>query len=94
MEKYLSGGEITVKEIKAALRKASLALEAIPVLCGSALKNRGIQPLLNSVIVERLVQRKKSSYAHQVNRTVFYVVILLGLAYYGSAFYGATHPPA
>jgi hypothetical protein len=50
--------------------------------------------LLNSVIVERLVQRKKSSYAHRVNRAVFYVVILLGLAYYGSAFYGATHPPA
>ena len=50
MEKYLAGEEISVKEIKAALRKASLSLDAIPVLCGSALRNRGVQPLLNAVI--------------------------------------------
>ncbi len=47
--------------------------------------------LLNSIVVERLVQRKKSGLAHRVNRTVFYVVILIGLSYYGAAFYGATH---
>ena len=50
MEKYLAGEEISVKEIKTILRNSSLTLEAIPVLCGSALRNRGIQPLLNAVI--------------------------------------------
>ena len=50
MEKYLDGEEISEGEIKAVLRKAVLAMEAVPVLCGSALKNRGIQPLLNAVI--------------------------------------------
>jgi elongation factor G len=50
MEKYLAGEEISVREIKAAIRKATLSLEATPVLCGSALKNKGIQPLLNAVI--------------------------------------------
>jgi elongation factor G len=50
MEKYLNGEEISEGEIKAVLRKAVLAMEAVPVLCGSALKNRGIQPLLHAVI--------------------------------------------
>ncbi|MFC1592206.1 elongation factor G, partial [Thermodesulfobacteriota bacterium] len=50
MEKYLAGKEITQKEIKSALRDAVLKHEAIPVLCGSALKNKGIQPLIDAVI--------------------------------------------
>jgi len=50
MEKYLSGEDIAVKEIKTVLRDAVLAKEAVPVLCGSALKNKGIQPLLDAVI--------------------------------------------
>jgi len=50
MEKYLAGEEIPEREIKSVLRKSALALEAVPVLCGSALKNKGIQPLLNAVI--------------------------------------------
>lgn len=52
-----------------------------------------IVALLNSVVAERLVRRKKSGFAHRVNRTVFYLVILISLAYYGAAFYGATHAP-
>jgi len=50
MEKYLAGEEISVREIKAALRAAVLTREIIPVMCGSALKNKGIQPILEAVI--------------------------------------------
>ncbi|MEI6125335.1 MAG: elongation factor G [Pseudomonadota bacterium] len=50
MEKYLAGEEISEKEIKAALRSAVLKREAVPILCGSALKNKGIQPLIDAVI--------------------------------------------
>jgi len=50
MEKYLSGAEIPEKDIKKVLRDSVLKLEAVPILCGSALKNKGIQPLLDAVI--------------------------------------------
>ncbi len=50
VEKYLADEEIAVDEIKAALRRATLAGRAQPVLCGSALKNKGIQPLLDAVV--------------------------------------------
>jgi elongation factor G len=50
LEKYLSDEEITVDEIKAALRRATLAGAAQPVLTGAALKNKGIQPLLDAVV--------------------------------------------
>ncbi len=50
MEKYLGGEEITPKEIKETLRAMVLKQEAVPVLCGSSLKNKGIQPLLDAVI--------------------------------------------
>ena len=49
-EKYLAEEQITVAEAKAVLRKATIAGLAQPVLCGSALKNKGIQPLLDAVI--------------------------------------------
>jgi len=49
MEKYLNDQEIAPGEIRAALRKATLALKFVPVLCGSAFKNKGIQPLLDAV---------------------------------------------
>jgi elongation factor G len=49
MEKYLNDQEIAPGEIRAALRKATLALKLVPVLCGSAFKNKGIQPLLDAV---------------------------------------------
>lgn len=49
MEKYLNDQEIAPGEIRTALRKATLALELVPVLCGSAFKNKGIQPLLDAI---------------------------------------------
>ncbi len=50
VEKYISGEEITVEETKAALRRATLEGRAQPVLCGSSLKNKGVQPLLDAVV--------------------------------------------
>ncbi|GAB6099844.1 elongation factor G [Halanaerocella petrolearia] len=50
MMKYLEDEEITVEEIKAALRKGTIDNEFTPVLCGTALKNKGVQPLLDAVI--------------------------------------------
>jgi elongation factor G len=50
MEKYLNGDEVSVAELKAALRKGTLALKAVPTFCGAAFKNKGIQPLLDGVI--------------------------------------------
>jgi len=48
--KYLEGEEITVEEIKAALRKACINVDVIPVLCGSSFKNKGVQLLLDAVV--------------------------------------------
>ncbi|GBC93829.1 Elongation factor G [bacterium HR15] len=50
MEKYLDGAPISKEEIKAALRKGTLAFKLVPVLCGSAYKNKGIQLLLDAVV--------------------------------------------
>ena len=50
MEKYLGGEELTVEEIKAALRKQTIACKVFPVFCGSAYKNKGIQMLLDAVL--------------------------------------------
>jgi len=50
LEKYLSGEEFTVAEIKAGIRKLTIASEIYPVLCGSAFKNKGVQPMLDAVI--------------------------------------------
>jgi len=49
MEKYLEDQEIAPGEMREALRKATIALELVPVLCGSAFKNKGVQPLLDAV---------------------------------------------
>jgi elongation factor G len=49
-EKYLGGKEIPVDEIEKALRKATISLKIVPVLCGAALRNKGIQPILDAVI--------------------------------------------
>ncbi|PKN53464.1 MAG: elongation factor G [Deltaproteobacteria bacterium HGW-Deltaproteobacteria-13] len=49
-DKYLSGEEITPAEIKEALRKATISLKIVPVLCGAALRNKGIQPVLDAII--------------------------------------------
>ena len=50
MLKYLEGQELTNEEIKHGLRQATIQGKIYPVLCGSALKNKGIQPLLDAVI--------------------------------------------
>jgi len=50
MEKYLEGEELTPADIKAGIRRATIASKANPVLCGSAFKNKGIQPMLDAVI--------------------------------------------
>ncbi len=50
MEKYLEGEEISEEELKKALRKATIDRELVPVLCGSAFKNKGVQPLLDAVV--------------------------------------------
>ena len=50
MEKYFGGEEITEDEIKRALRVATIAGTIVPVLCGTAFKNKGIQPLLDAVV--------------------------------------------
>ena len=50
LEKYLSGEEITNDELRAAIRRATITNRLQPVLCGSAFKNKGVQPLLDAVI--------------------------------------------
>lgn len=49
-EKYLDGTDISDDEILNALRQATLSLKAVPVMCGAALRNKGIQPMLDAVI--------------------------------------------
>ena len=50
MNKYLEGEQLTEEEIKAGLRKRTLALEIFPMLCGSAFKNKGVQAMLDAVV--------------------------------------------
>jgi elongation factor G len=50
MEKYFAGEEIPVEDLKKALRKATIERKLVPMLCGTAFKNKGIQPLLDAVI--------------------------------------------
>ena len=50
MEKYLGGEELTVEEIKTAIRRATLAVEFYPVVCGTAFKNKGVQLVLDAVV--------------------------------------------
>ena len=49
MARYLEGEEISVEDLRHALRRGTLALEVVPVFCGSAFKNKGVQPLLDGV---------------------------------------------
>jgi len=50
MEKYLEGEEIAFNEIKSAIRRLTIKNEVVPVLCGSALKNKGVQLLLDAIV--------------------------------------------
>jgi elongation factor G len=49
-EKFLAEEEITADDLRRAIRKATLAAEVVPVLCGSAFKNKGVQPMLDAVV--------------------------------------------
>ena len=50
MHKYVHGEEVSAEELRASLRRATIALQAVPVLCGAAFKNKGVQPLLDAVV--------------------------------------------
>ena len=50
MMKYLEGEEITVEEIKKALRKGTISGEIVPVICGSSYKNKGVQPMIDAIV--------------------------------------------
>ncbi len=50
MEKYLAEDAITAEDLRRALRTATLAAEVVPILCGSAFKNKGVQPMLDAVV--------------------------------------------
>jgi elongation factor G len=50
MDKYLGGEQVTEEEIKRAIRKGTLAFDFVPILCGSAFKNKGVQPMLDAVV--------------------------------------------
>ncbi len=56
MEKYLEGKEIDQAELSQGIRKATLAIKIIPVLCGSAFRNKGVQPLLDAVVAVSYTQ--------------------------------------
>jgi len=50
LEKYLGGEELSVEEVKEGIRKACLEISAIPIMCGTAFKNKGVQPLLDAIV--------------------------------------------
>lgn len=50
IEKYLEGEEISVNELKAALRKAVINYDLVPIYCGTSLRNKGVQPLLDAIV--------------------------------------------
>ncbi len=50
MEKYLEGKPMSEAELRAAIRKATLALKIVPVVCGTAFRNKGVQPMLDAVV--------------------------------------------
>ncbi|MCL5676022.1 MAG: elongation factor G [Patescibacteria group bacterium] len=50
LEKYLNGEEPSVEELKLGLRKATIAYKLVPVFCGSSLRNKGVQPLLDGIV--------------------------------------------
>jgi elongation factor G len=50
LEKYLNGEEVSVEELAPAIRKATLQLKMVPVVCGTAFRNKGVQPMLDAVV--------------------------------------------
>src|ERR1035438_3566334 len=60
MEKYVHGEALSVEEIQAGIRKATIAVKIFPVICGSAFKNKGVQTMLDAV-VDYLPSDRKST---------------------------------
>ena len=52
MEKYFNGEELTIDEIKATIRKGTLANDMVPMVCGTSYRNKGVQPLLDAIVEE------------------------------------------
>ena len=50
MMKYLDGEELTIEEIKACIRKGTIANNMVPVTCGTSYKNKGVQKLLDAIV--------------------------------------------
>ncbi len=50
LEKYAHGGVVSAEELRASLRRSTLSMKVVPVLCGAAFKNKGVQPLLDAVV--------------------------------------------
>ena len=50
LEKYFNGEELTVEEIKTAIRKSTIANEMVPICCGTSYRNKGVQPLLDAIV--------------------------------------------
>jgi len=68
MERYLADQDITDSELRAALRKATLTGQAVPVYCGSALKNIGVQPLMNGIAHFLPSPEQSHSHSHVLRR--------------------------
>ena len=60
MEKYFNGEELSIEEIKKGIKKGCLELSIIPMMCGTAFKNKGVQPLLDAVVRIRRRKRNRS----------------------------------
>jgi elongation factor G len=89
MEKYLEGEDLSVEEIEAAIRRATLADLVNPVLCGTAFKNKGVQPLLDAVVkflpspldIDAIVGHKPNDEDQKIERKPADEQPFAGLAY-------------
>jgi elongation factor G len=89
MEKYLDEGEFAVEELEAAIRRATLADKVNPVLCGTAFKNKGVQPLLDAVVkylpspldIEAIIGHKPGHEDDKIERQPADTEPFAGLAY-------------
>src|SRR5699024_6756665 len=93
--KYLEEGDLTLEELKAGIRALTIASEAYPVFCGTAFKNKGVQPILNGVIdylpspldVPDMVAHKPGDESVERTRAADW-----GAPFAGRAFRVAAHP--
>jgi len=89
MEKYLEGESLSVEELEAAIRRATLADKVNPVLCGTAFKNKGVQPLLDAVVkylpspldIDAIVGHSPSNEEEEISRKPADSEPFSGLAY-------------